>query len=101
MELKCPEKTVILPKEQLQLHQRLETISVDTLVSNNYDNYDEIITFLHERYKTLAEKAKTQRQQQSITLPYESFYVSTNNAKFWLRKLQPKEKYGIHIHIEI
>ncbi len=51
------------------------------------DNY-----FLHEHYETLAEKAKTQQQQQSITLPYESFDFSTNNAKFWLRKLQSKEK---------
>ena len=85
----CPEKKIILAKERLQFHQRLEPINVDTLVSNNYD---EIIIFLHEHYKTLAEKAKTQQQQQSITLPYESFGFSTNNAKFWLRKLQSKEK---------
>ncbi len=70
IELKCPEKKIILPKEQLQFHQPLETINVDTLVSNNYD---EVIIFLHEHYKTLAEKANTQPQQQSITLPYESF----------------------------
>ena len=84
LELKCPEKTIILPKEQAQLHQRLETINVDTLVSNSYD---EIIIFLHERYQTRAEKAKAQ-QQPAIALPCESFDFSTNNAKFWLRKLQ-------------
>ncbi len=55
VELKCPEKKIILPKEQLQFHQRLETINVSTLVSNNYD---EIIIFLHEHYKTLAEKSE-------------------------------------------
>ena len=51
------------------------------------DNY-----FLHEHYETLAEKAKTQQQQHAITPPYESFDFATNKAKFWLRKLQSKEK---------
>ncbi len=51
--LNCPAKTIILPKDQLQCHQRLETINVDTLVSTNYD---EVVIFLHEHCKTLAEK---------------------------------------------
>ena len=55
LELKCPEKNIILPDEQLEFHKQLEKVNVFTLVSSNYD---EIIIFLHEHFKTLTEKAK-------------------------------------------
>ena len=88
LELKRPFYEIDLHPNQKIFHEELEKVNVFTLVSNNYD---EIIIFLYEHYKTLAEKPKTQQQPQAIALP-ESFDFSTNNAKFCLNKLQSKQK---------
>ena len=89
MELNCPGKAIELPDEQATSHKQMETVNVFTLASNSYDD---IVIFLYDHYKTRTEKAKTQQQQKSITVPNNSIDFSTNNAKFWLNKLKSKQK---------
>ena len=77
LELKRPFYEIDLHPNQKIFHEELEKVNVFTLVSNSYDD---IIIFLHEHFKAMEEKAKTQQQQQSIALPNNSIDFSTNTA---------------------